>query len=192
MNANQETMKAMGKAVDATKQPDKYAHARRSAKVWLQSIQDMLDAPYEKCAEAAGWEPYTDKFGVACWRAKDDGATWAGTAQSLCEAHDLEPDDDTRDGARTTITESVLSVQVRSGWHSPGYESDHGEMGTPEEYEILLSTGGPALRILGRLNQHCEPESAELQMQDWGIPWERYPAPEATLLAFASHFWFGE
>ena len=98
--------------------------------------------------------------------------------------------DSDRDVVRQTIEESVLSVQVRSGWYSPGRESR--EDADPEEYEILLTTGGPGLRIFGRLNEHCEPSSAELQMQDWGTPWTRYPAPEATLLDFARVFWFGE
>jgi len=70
--------------------------------------------------------------------------------------------------------------------------SEDTEHEQPDEYELLLTTGGPALRIWGTLNEHCEPERAELQMQDWGTPWGRYPAPEATLLEFARCFWFGE
>jgi len=92
------------------------------------------------------------------------------------------------DDARQAIEESALSVSVRDGWHQPGQASEDG----PEEYEILLSTGGPALRIYGRLNDFCEPDTAELQMQDWGTPWTRYNAPEETLLQFARCFWFGE
>src|SRR5690606_9175128 len=34
------------------------------------------------------------------------------------------------------------------------------------EYEILLSTGGPAVRIVGRLNEWDEPVTAVLQCQD--------------------------
>lgn len=90
--------------------------------------------------------------------------------------------------ARREIEESVLSVLVRDGWHQVGVAAEDG----PEEYEILLSTGGPALRIYGRLNDFNEPESAELQAQDWGTPWTRYPASEETLLEFARVFYFGE
>ena len=46
--------------------------------------------------------------------------------------------------ARATILQDPLSVQVRSGWCSPGSGP-----GSPEEYEILLATGGPAARIIG-------------------------------------------
>lgn len=50
---------------------------------------------YEEAAIQAGWEPYTDKFGVACWRNDNDGneLTWAGTAEDLCQNHDIEPYD---------------------------------------------------------------------------------------------------
>jgi hypothetical protein len=77
---------------------------------------------------------------------------------------------------------------IRDGWREPGKLAENGA----EEYEILLSTRGPALRILGKLNEYCEPESAELQMQDWCTVWTRYHAPEATLLEFARQFWLGD
>jgi hypothetical protein len=93
------------------------------------------------------------------------------------------------------IQEGPLSVLVRDGWRSPGQASDDGA----EEYEILLSTGGPALRIYGRLNQFDEPESAALQYQDWGTPWtDWYPEDETTvdetarvLRTYAECFYFG-
>jgi len=125
--------------------------------------------------------------------AAENAKGWLASIEEMLAEQQAEIDnrgasDD--DGARRRIEESVLSVQVRSGWYSPGRESR--EDADPEEYEILLTTGGPGLRIFGRLNEHCEPSSAELQMQDWGTPWTRYPAPEATLLDFARVFWFGE
>jgi hypothetical protein len=103
---------------------------------------------------------------------------------ALTKAHD---DVRATEEAQTTIYESVLSVLVRDDWRSPGAPSEGG----PEEYEILLSTGGPALRIWGKVNDSCGPDTAELQMQDWGIEWRRYPAPEAVLLDFANCFYFG-
>lgn len=91
--------------------------------------------------------------------------------------------------ARQTIQEDALSVEVRSGWHSPG---DKVELG---EFNILLCTGGPAVRIIGGLSEHHEPESARLEYQDWGTPWTDYSLTseeEETLLAYASCFYFGE
>lgn len=167
---------------------DNLEHAKENAKGWLASIEEMLDSQYETAAHADGWTPYKDKFDVDCFK-NEDGSTYACiTWQELCEAHDIEVDDDIREEAEQRIHESVLSVSVRDGWHQPGQPSEDG----PEEYEILLSTGGPALRIYGRLGANCQPESAELQIQDWGTPWMRYPVPEETLLKFALCFYFGE
>jgi hypothetical protein len=79
--------------------------------------------------------------------------------------------------AQEAIRESVLCVLIRDSWREPGKPAEDGA----EEYEILLSTGGPALRIWGKLGRYSEPESAELQMQDWYTLWIRYPAEETTL-----------
>ena len=87
------------------------------------------------------------------------------------------------------IDEMPLSVLVRSGWHDPQRRA--GEAG---EYEVLLSTGGPAVRITGPLNQWDEPDDAFLQCQDWGTPWQPVALDHDTQLAlqdFAQNFWFG-
>lgn len=85
------------------------------------------------------------------------------------------------------ISEGPLSVQVRSGWTSPEHPLE------PEEFEILLCTGGPAVRIIGELNEHNEPYMAWLQYQDWGTRWTEYyeEGIDDTLLKYASHFYFG-
>lgn len=93
------------------------------------------------------------------------------------------------DTCRERIEESPLSVQVRDGWKSAGAESEG-----PEEFEILLSTGGPALRIVGNLDQHCQPTRARLEYQDWGTPWTEMILGSDdydTLLKWASVFYFG-
>ena len=138
-----------------------------------------------------------DKFTRECSNAK----AWFESIEEMlaelkrCEKETLSSRN--ADDARQRIEESVLSVEVRSGWVVPSAfnETDdkHGfPTLKPAEYNILLTTGGPALRIFGQLNHYGEPETAELQMQDWGTYWERYPALEATLLDFARCFYFGE
>ena len=78
---------------------------------------------------------------------------------------------------------------VRGPWHAPGDT----ESAKPDEYEILLGAGGPAIRIIGELNQHCEPTTAILQSQDWGTPWTDYrDADDEVMLKYVSHFYFGE
>jgi hypothetical protein len=95
------------------------------------------------------------------------------------------------DDATRTIDESPLSVQIRSDWYNPGSLD-----ATPAEYEILLSTGGPALRIYGEIGEFNQPDTALLQYQDWGTPWTRYyienEEHDRCLLEFARRFYFGE
>jgi hypothetical protein len=96
-----------------------------------------------------------------------------------------EPQD--ADSIREIIQQQPLGIEVRSGWY--------------QEYMILLSTGGPALRITGDLDG-SEPESARLEWQDWGTPWtpmsigdgtpDGFEKADAALMAYASQFYFGE
>jgi hypothetical protein len=106
---------------------------------------------------------------------------------------------------RERIYEDALSVEVRSDWYVPGDRSRH----DVAEYRILLCTGGPAVQIIGELNEHGEPETARLQVRDWFQPWtdmrplvdtskspkgreiENYDS-EPILLAYARCFYFGE
>jgi hypothetical protein len=116
--------------------------------------------------------------------ARENAKGWLASIEEMLAdlQHDRDNDIRCTEAAERTIHESVLSVVVRDEWHQPGIESEG-----PDEYEILLTTGGPALRIWGKLRDG-NPHTAELQMQDWGTPWTRYPAPEVTLINFASCF----
>ena len=87
------------------------------------------------------------------------------------------------------IDELPLSILVRDDWHEPGIPSETGG-----EYEILLCTGGPAVRIFGPLDGYEEPADAFLQCQDWFTPWENVTLDCDTQLAlqdFARNFYFG-
>ena len=92
------------------------------------------------------------------------------------------------DAIERMIAEDPLSVQVRSGWQSPG------EQLKPEEFEILLCTGGPAVRIVGELNSHNEPEKARIEYQDWGTPWTEYFGADSeeldALITYAGQFFY--
>jgi hypothetical protein len=104
----------------------------------------------------------------------------------------LQDDDADNDRARDAIIEDALDVQVRSGWYGPGIKT-----GKPEEFQILLCTGGPAVRLIGTLNEHGEAETVTMQIQDWFQPWTDF-APETghdgdgVLLAYARCFYFGD
>ena len=141
--------------------------------------------------------------------ARQNAQNWYDSIVEMVEAlaqADANCDDIAQDSARDAITESVLWVEVRSDWHDVAVV----ERAKPDEYRILLTTGGSALQITGALSEHGEPETAELQMKDWGVPWlewepllfnptmsrdERIAARNGyreTLLTFARCFYFGE
>lgn len=93
--------------------------------------------------------------------------------------------------AEQAIHEDALSVEVRSGWYTLDQDSDR----KPQEYTILLCTGGPACRVIGQLSEHGEPETARIEYQDWGTPWIDYrltAEEEKDVLTYASCFYFGE
>jgi len=90
------------------------------------------------------------------------------------------------ESAREAIEQDPLSLEVRSDWHAP-----NDGPGQEAEFCILLSTGGPATRIIGEL-ERGEPSSARLEVQDWGTPWTEYLCDEETLLTYARVFYWGD
>ncbi len=82
---------------------------------------------------------------------------------------------DGEDDAREEMIEDPLSVETHT------------------MYEILLCWGGPAVRIVGDLDQSNQPETAELQYHDWLTPWTNCPLNDAekdVLMTYASAFCF--
>lgn len=101
-------------------------------------------------------------------------------------------DFESQDQLRESILNSALSVEFRSGW----YSSLDDEL-VAEEFKILLSWGGPALRIIGELDNYC-PVNPKLQFQDWGTPWtnlddiwELNQDQQDALNWFCNCFYFG-
>jgi len=94
------------------------------------------------------------------------------------------------DKARGRIEDTPLSVEVRSGWYFPGADRN----APPEEFRILLSTGGPASQIVGTLSEYGDVETARFQYQDWGTPWTYVEGSmvDENLQTFAGQFYYGE
>ena len=105
-------------------------------------------------------------------KAMEDGEEWEG----------MDPSE--------AISGDPLEVAIRADWHSPGDGAD-----VDLEYKILLCTGGPAVRIIGSLDPWKQPDSVQIEYQDWGTPWtELYTnsEEEEALLTYARQFYFGE
>jgi len=87
------------------------------------------------------------------------------------------------------ITDDALSVDVRTDWHRVGAV----ESAKPTHYRILVCWGGPAVQLVGSLDQYNQPDSAELQYQDWFTEWTTFPTThkdEADLMTYATAFYF--
>jgi|GEM_PF-1931712 len=92
------------------------------------------------------------------------------------------------------IDEMPLSIEVRSGW---GSWADFKDGAIPEEFRILLSTGGPAVQIVGEISEQGDAESIKVEYQDWFLPWKALPIFDDNKVAkaldwFCSRFYFGE
>ena len=97
-------------------------------------------------------------------------------------------DYDSQDELRESVLNSALSVEFRSGWYSSPEDETKAE-----EFKILLSTGGPALRVIGELDDYG-PVNPKLQFQDWGTPWIDFEITEDQQKAlnwFCNCFYFG-
>jgi hypothetical protein len=98
-------------------------------------------------------------------------------------------DDGRVDAAQTAIFEDPLSVEVRTSWHPVG------EARKPDEFYILLCTGGPAVRITGDLSEYGEAENVRVESQDWFTHWEdacMTAEEQADVLTYCHQFYFGE
>jgi hypothetical protein len=90
-----------------------------------------------------------------------------------------------REEAEQRIQEDALSVRIFGERTNGEWEAD--------KFEILLTTGGPAVRIMGELDGE-DPKHAWLEVQDWGTPWTEYYESNIrdTLLTYCRCFYFGE
>jgi len=116
-------------------------------------------------------------------------AEYPDDAAELAELAELAGDCESEDEALERINNDALSAEVRSGWTVPGDTVE------PEEFRILLCTGGPAVQIKGELDMYGEPCRAWLEYQDWFTGWtERIndSGDMEALLTYARCFYFGQ
>ena len=98
---------------------------------------------------------------------------FAKTITKLVKMPIWDTDNRKREQALSVLNELPLSVE------------------TTKHYNILLSYGGPASRIVGKLDSRNEPETATFEAQNWGTPWTAADdQDENMLLQFARLFYF--
>lgn len=186
------TKKAKKTAPAQTREEEQAARLQSIGKSAHSALAEMvaaLECDYERLEELR-----TDREE---WNARHkegneqtDYAAGSLDADELKELESAAGDCKDREDAEQRIHEDPLSLDVRSDWYAPG-DSDKG--GAPSEFRLLLGTGGPAVRIIGELNEHGEPTSATLQTQDWFTQWTDYrEADEEMLLTYCRCFYFGE
>jgi hypothetical protein len=162
--------------------------AQDQARAQYESIQELL------AAASMDWDRYQELIDMRDEHEMDMreatsprpfNAVHPNEAEELADMEDiaLAADVTSEDEAQTRIYEDPLSVQVRSDWTDPGATMVAGE------FMILLCTGGPAVRIVGELDDNGDPARAWMEFQDWGTPWTRYgAASQDELVRYASYF----
>jgi len=188
---------ARTKAATATvPEKDFETQAKEYAACAIASIREMVEA-MEHAEECDGEHDCPDCDGRGIIDGIDpepdkDCETCKGEGTVKCDAGKDSDNPEAwhdSDGARQRIEEDALSVEVRSDWHNPGGEA------TDAEYCILITTGGPAARIVGSLGACNQPSDASFEYQDWFKPWTEVwtdSADSEVLLRYAQTFYFGE
>jgi hypothetical protein len=150
-------------------------HAEENAKGWYETIEEQV------AAMEMDWNRYKEL------KETDVNDLTEEEKEELKELEETAREFENYDDVIERIQEEPLSVHVRSGWYNPGENEV-----MPEEFEILLSTGGPALRMIGDLDEHLQPCNCRLEHQDWFKPWTEYHDVDSDVLEkWANVFYFG-
>ena len=126
---------------------------------------ELLDAP-------AGYLQWEKANGLRLEELREELAELERIADGCADA----------DEARDRIMEDPLSIETRSGWVSVG------EGMSPEEYRIVLCTGGPHVEIIGDLDQYGAPCRVRIVYRDWGDSGELFDFDHDAVLTYAQQF----
>lgn len=126
---------------------------------------------------------YGSTFGNWHYWVTQDGAMIDEEESAREELAELEAqanDCEDAEEAQQRIQDDPLSVEYRSGWSNPGEDL------TPEEFRVVLCTGGPHVEIVGDLNQHGEPASVRVLYRDWGTSGELFDFDHDAVLTYCA------
>lgn len=151
----------------------------------LAELRDELADLEEQQAELMGdWDGASEldaPAGYLQWE-QANGQRLDGLRDELADLERIADGCADADEARDRIMEDPLSVETRSGWVSAGEEM------SPEEYRIVLCTGGPHVEIVGDLDQHGAPCRARIVYRDWDHGGELLDFDHDAVLTYAQQF----
>ena len=98
-------------------------------------------------------------------------SSWSEIMDRLEAAHSAD-DEETEHDLGQELNEELLSVR----------QMTHGMVDQGDTWELLLSTGGPASRVVVTVDEDGEPTAAVFEFQDWGMPWTPAPEQDGDLL----------
>jgi len=149
---------------------DRYARLKGIGESAIASIREMagaLTSPYDRENTPETLARETLSLPESADDADDDNPFAPLTddqwEEALEELNESDPED-RKEAARERIMEDPLSLEFRSGWETSPADF------TAAEFCLLLTTGGPAVRIIGEI-ESGEPNRPRLQVQDWGTVW---------------------
>jgi hypothetical protein len=162
--------------------------AKDQARAEVESICRMvaaLECDFERLEEL---REERDDYAAAYTPDYEGRAQWAeeypNEAEELAELEEAAGEWSDRDDVQEDIQEDPLSIEVRSGW------ADVGETLTPEEFRIVLCTGGPHVEILGELDEHGEPDRVRVLYRDWSESGELHDFDHEAVLTYCKEFTF--
>lgn len=161
-----------------SKSDENYAKLQELGKTTAESIAEMvaaLNVDYDRLTELDD---------------NEQGSLSTEELDELIELKKLAGECRDSEDAEQRIQEDALEVTVRGPWHPP-----MSPVCEPVEFCILLSTGGPATRIRGELDDNGQPRCAWIECQDWFLPWTQYNGDAVSqddLLTYCQQFYFGE
>lgn len=178
---------------DSTTREERLQDVGRNALASIREMVTALECDYDRLQELRderdGYTVDDDEdgeLGPDMWGAANpDEAEELRGLEDEAACGDVDHPCDDQDDARQRIEEDALSVRVFG-------ERTDGEW-SADRFELLLATGGPAVRIMGELSDG-EPTRAWLEVQDWGTPWTEYYETGVgdVCLAYSRCFYFGE
>lgn len=153
----------------------------RSAYESIAEMVAALECDYERRDELKAMEEFTPE-----------------ETEELLDLDKQAGDCESREDAEQRINEDPLSIEIHGKWTFDTVSDGVVKLTDAHDLkaEIMLSTGGPATRIMCELDEHMQPTRAWIQAQDWFQPWTDYvPRGDGetgeTLLTYCRCFYFG-